>query len=93
MPEVHPAQEKRDESRVDESKAVVIEMGGGTHRHIGLITNISPSGARIRIADAHNLAEDIRLTSPVIGNDVAATIHWRKKNEIGVRFAEPLSAS
>ena len=82
---------KRDLDRVYGSEVVEIETRGHSRKRIGVIRDISPTGACIRIHDAESLARKIKLSSPAIGEDVAARIRWRRGTEIGVRFHKPLA--
>jgi hypothetical protein len=82
---------KRDLDRVYGSEVVEIETRGHSRKRIGVIRDISPTGACIRIHDAASLARTIKLSSPSIGEDVASRIRWRRGTEIGVRFYKPLA--
>lgn len=81
---------ERDVNRVYGSEAVEIETTGHSRKRIGVIKDISSSGARIRIHDAASLACRIKLSSPSIGEGVEAIILWRRDAEVGVRFDNPL---
>jgi hypothetical protein len=82
---------KRDLGRVYGSEIVEIETRGSSRKRTGVTRDISSSGARIRIHDAASLARKIKLSSPAIGEGVAARILWRRGTEIGVRFDRPLT--
>ena len=81
---------ERDDNRVYGSEAVEIETRGDSRKRIGVIKDISYSGARIRIHDADSPARRIKLSSPSIGDRVGAKIRWRRGTEFGVRFDNPL---
>jgi hypothetical protein len=82
---------ERDDNRVYGSEVVEIETRGHSRKRIGVTRDVSSSGARIRIHDAASLARKIKLSSPAIGEGVAARIRWRRGTEIGVRFDRPLT--
>lgn len=82
---------ERGDHRVYGSEVVEIENRGHSRKRIGVIKNVSASGARIRIHDAASLARRINLSSPSIGAGVGARIRWRRGSEVGVRFDNPLS--
>ncbi len=90
MLNIFRSDKERDGNRVYGSQAVEIETRGSSRKRIGVIKDISSSGARIRIHDAASLTPNIRLSSPSIGEGVKATIRWRRNTEIGVLFDSPL---
>ena len=81
---------ERDADRIYGSEVVEIETRGHRRKRVGVIKDISASGARIRIHDAASLARRIKLSSPSIGDGVGARIRWRRGSEVGVRFDNPL---
>ncbi len=80
----------RDTARVHGSEAVEVFAGDLTAPVIGVIRDISETGAHIRIVGAQDLPDEIRLTSPSIGAHRKATIRWRDETNIGIHFNEPL---
>ena len=79
----------RDTARVHGSEAVEVFAGDLTTPVIGVIRDISETGAHIRIIAAQDLPDEIRLTSPSIGAHRRATIRWRDDTNIGIHFSEP----
>jgi len=89
MTMVLPFKKDRAANRVYGSEIVKVLSKGDSEGRVGVIKDISSSGARIRVYDAASLAPHVRLSAQAIGSDVAATIRWRRKSEIGVKFDAP----
>lgn len=77
--------------RVHGSEVVEVYSKGLTTPVIGVIRDISETGAHIRIAAASELPEEIRLTSPTAGVLRPARICWRDETNIGIHFDKPAS--
>jgi hypothetical protein len=85
------AHKEREANRVYGLEAVEIKCRARSQKIIGVIKDISSSGARIQVYDAAGLARKITLSSPSIGEGVPARIRWRRSTEIGVHFDTPLA--
>ena len=81
---------ERDGNRCYGLQVVEIACKGQADNRIGVIKDISSTGARIRLQTPSELTRKVRLTSPSIGDNVGALIRWRNDTEIGVRFDRPL---
>ncbi len=81
---------ERDGNRSYGLQVVEITCKGQEDDRIGVIKDISSTGARIRVHGPSELTRKVRLTSPTIGDNVSAQIRWRNETEIGVRFDRPL---
>lgn len=79
----------RDASRVHGAEPVTV-LGADNVSVIGVIKNISETGAHIRIVGAEGFSDRVQLSSPSIGDMRAATVRWRDETNIGVHFDEPL---
>ena len=88
---VHPFRRNRDCNRAYGSQIVEIASRGDSEYRFGVIKDVSSSGACIRVYDAASLAPHVKLSARSIGKDVAATVRWRRKTEIGVQFDAPLN--
>jgi hypothetical protein len=77
---------KRNAIRALGLEAVEIKCRARSRKIIGVIKDFSSSGARIRVYNAAGLGRKITLSSPSIGEGVAAKIRWRRVTEIGVQF-------
>ena len=77
--------------RVHGSEAVEVFADEASKPVIGVIRDISETGARIRIATARELPDNILLSSPSAGTRRRATIRWREDTSIGIHFDEPAS--
>ncbi len=84
------ADNSRRSPRVHGSEAVEVFADETSKPVIGVIRDISESGARIRIATARELPERILLSSPTAGDRRRATIRWREDTSIGILFDEPV---
>ena len=68
------ADPSRRSPRVHGSEAVEVFADGSSKPVIGVIRDISETGARIRIATAQELPEKILISSPSVGDRRRATI-------------------
>jgi len=56
----------------------------------GVLKDISCSGARITLSQAAKLPSSIEIEFHLLGLSVQAHIRWRRKNDIGVQFENPV---
>jgi hypothetical protein len=80
----------RDASRVHGLEPVTVFSGENGAQVIGVIKDISGTGAHIRLVDAEKLPERVFLSSPTIGEKRSVLIRWRDETNIGVHFDEAL---
>ncbi len=76
--------------RLDAFEAVEIECGNGLPSTAGVLKDISQNGARITLLQAAELPRSIEIEFQHLALSVQAHIHWRRKNDIGVRFEKPI---
>jgi len=76
--------------RLDAFEPVGIKCGKGLPSTAGVLKDISRYGARITLLQAAELPSSIEIDFQHLGLSVQAQIHWRDKNDIGVRFEKPI---
>ncbi len=77
-------------ARLDAFEPVEIKCGKGLPSTAGILKDISRSGARITLCQAAELPSSIEIENHLLEISVQAHIHWRRDNDIGVHFDEPI---
>ena len=80
---------KRPE-RLDAFEPVEIKCGKGLPSTAGVLKDISRNGARITLVQAAKLPSSIEIEIQFLAINVQAHIYWRRNNDIGVQFEEPI---
>ncbi len=77
-------------ARLDAFEQVEIKCGKGLPSTAGVLKDISRSGARITLFQAAELPSSIEIEIQLLKISVQARIRWRRDNDIGVQFEEPI---
>ena len=76
--------------RLNAFEPVGIKCGIGLPSPAGVVKNISRNGAGITLFQATELPKSIEIEFQLLGLNVQAHIRWRRDNDIGVQFEEPI---
>jgi hypothetical protein len=76
----------RRQQRIEVSFSVDVQIDDG--RHIGRMVELSPRGARVRLANAPGVGR--RVTLRRNGGKVCGHVAWRSGTTVGVVFSEQL---
>lgn len=69
---------------------VGIKSGKGLPAMAGVLKDMSCSGARITLSQAAKLPSSIEIEFQLLGVSVQALVRWRRNNDIGVKFENPV---
>jgi len=83
-------QEHRGTQRKRVLKGAVMAFNGRSSTMSCTVRDLSDTGARLRVAPGQAIPSRFDLIVESEGIDVPCTVAWRKGEEIGVSFDEPL---
>ncbi len=78
-------------ARLDVFEPVEIKCGKGQPSIAGVLKDISQEGARITLFQPAGLPDFVEIDFQLLTLSVEAHIRWRRNNDIGVRFEEPIN--